>query len=297
MKAIIQIISCCLVVREEILLLDDFQYMLSAFGEDVYINQNETATRIMVTNTNQNDVRKITGIEELNAGDEVNYKDSNWLIVTIANKRYDKYLGLMRKCNLNPFYFKVGQDTYNVNGLYEKNIYINPNNEPINLPNDEMMLTIPKTEFTDQIKKSDKFYIFEDNWYEAYTVEGIDRSRIGLLIIKGKETQVSETPEEYYNLAPQSPTIGSVIVTPSTLALTLGETYQFSFIVRDLEENTLPDETVTWSSSNTSVATVDQNGLATSQAVGECNIIATSNTDTNIKGNCSLSVVDDGGWW
>lgn len=282
-------------------MLDDFQYMLNTFGEDVYINENEIATRVMVTNTNQNDVRKITGIEQISAGDEVNYDDANWLIITTSNKRYEKYLGLMRKCNLNPFYFKVGEDTYTVNGVYEKNIYINPNNEPINLPNDEMMLTIPKTEYTDQMKKSDVFYIFQDNWYEAYTVEGIDRSRVdgekGILVIKGKETQVSETPEEYYNLAPQSPTIGSVVVTPSTLSLTLGETKLFTFTVLDPEGNTMPDETVTWSSSNTAVATVDQNGLATSQAVGSCDIIATSETDTNISGNCALSVVDDGGWW
>jgi uncharacterized protein YjdB len=77
----------------------------------------------------------------------------------------------------------------------------------------------------------------------------------------------------------------------------LGETKQFTATVYDPSGNVLADETVTWSSSNTAIATVDQNGLVTSKAVGSCNIIATSNTDTNIKGTCSLSVVDDGGWF
>jgi hypothetical protein len=123
MKAIIVIILCCLLVKEGFLLLDDFQFILNTLGEeDVYINQSENPTRVIVTNTNQNDVRKITGLEELNAGDEIHYNDANWLIITTSNKRYDKFLGLMRQCNLNPFYFKVGKNTHTVNSIYEKNI-------------------------------------------------------------------------------------------------------------------------------------------------------------------------------
>jgi len=45
---------------------------------------------------------------------------------------------------------------------------LNPNNEPITLPNDELMLTIHITEYTDQIKKNDTFYIFADNWYGSF---------------------------------------------------------------------------------------------------------------------------------
>ena len=97
------------------MLLDDFQFILNTLGEeDVYINQSENPTRVIVTNTNQNDVRKITGLEELNAGDEIHYNDANWLIITTSNKRYDKFLGLMRQCNLNPFYWHWLQLEYHI---------------------------------------------------------------------------------------------------------------------------------------------------------------------------------------
>ncbi|MDD3383134.1 MAG: Ig-like domain-containing protein, partial [Bacilli bacterium] len=39
------------------------------------------------------------------------------------------------------------------------------------------------------------------------------------------------------------------------------------------------DQTIVWSSSNTSVATIDQNGLITALSLGECTITATSSKE------------------
>lgn len=49
---------------------------------------------------------------------------------------------------------------------------------------------------------------------------------------------------------------------------------------------------VTWSSSNTNIATVDSSGNVTAKAVGECKIIATSTFNSLITGSADLKVVD-----
>lgn len=54
----------------------------------------------------------------------------------------------------------------------------------------------------------------------------------------------------------------------------------------------LSDRSVTWSSSNTSVATVDQNGVVTAVATGTCDIVATSVLDTECYAICEVEVVE-----
>ncbi len=56
--------------------------------------------------------------------------------------------------------------------------------------------------------------------------------------------------------------------------------------------NNATNKTVTWSSSNTNVATVDQNGLVTQKAEGTTIITATSNDDATKKASCTVTVVD-----
>lgn len=65
-----------------------------------------------------------------------------------------------------------------------------------------------------------------------------------------------------------------------------------------LELSYFPDDVlnyqrgVTWSSSNNEVATVDQNGNVTPQAIGECVIEAVSTYNTNIAAYCNVSVAE-----
>ena len=55
---------------------------------------------------------------------------------------------------------------------------------------------------------------------------------------------------------------------------------------------TLTDRSVTWTSSDESVAIVDATGLVTALGVGECLITATSNADPSFSASCAVSVVE-----
>ena len=67
----------------------------------------------------------------------------------------------------------------------------------------------------------------------------------------------------------------SVEVTPATVTIEMGETVQLTAMVRDVDGNVLMDRVVTWLSSEVSVATVNDNGLALGVGPGSATIMAT----------------------
>ena len=69
----------------------------------------------------------------------------------------------------------------------------------------------------------------------------------------------------------------TVTITPSTANLTaVGQTVQLAAVVRDQRGRQLPSATVTWSSSDERVATVDSRGLVTAEGQGSAEITARS---------------------
>src|SRR6266699_1844702 len=81
-------------------------------------------------------------------------------------------------------------------------------------------------------------------------------------------------------LAPTGPTaptaVASVTVSPATASIWVGQTLQLTATPKDSVGGTLIGRTVTWTSSNTSVATVSSSGLVTSGMVGTATITAAS---------------------
>ncbi|MXY48485.1 MAG: Ig domain-containing protein, partial [Gemmatimonadetes bacterium] len=85
-----------------------------------------------------------------------------------------------------------------------------------------------------------------------------------------------------------SPVATSISIEPSshTLAMT-GATVQLTATVRDQHENVMSDVTVTWSSGDESVATVDANGLVTAVGNGMAEITAQAG---DVMGTASITV-------
>ena len=67
--------------------------------------------------------------------------------------------------------------------------------------------------------------------------------------------------------APPAP-VASVAVTPPSTTMTLGQTQQLTAQPRDAQGNNLTNRTVSWSSTNTAVASVSSSGLVTALTVG-----------------------------
>src|SRR5438477_12875 len=74
--------------------------------------------------------------------------------------------------------------------------------------------------------------------------------------------------------------VASVTVNPASASVQVGQTVQLSATPRDANGNALPGRTVTWASTNTTVATVNGQGLVTTKVVGSATITATSEGQT-----------------
>src|SRR6266576_2954436 len=70
--------------------------------------------------------------------------------------------------------------------------------------------------------------------------------------------------------------VASVAVAPATASLTVGQTAQLTATPKDSAGTALTGRTVTWASSNTSMATVSSSGLVKGVAAGTATITATS---------------------
>ena len=72
-----------------------------------------------------------------------------------------------------------------------------------------------------------------------------------------------------------TPAIARVEVSPSSATIDVGGQQQFTARAFDASNNEVPGVIFSWQSSNTTVATIDQNGLATGQSAGSTEIRAT----------------------
>jgi len=72
------------------------------------------------------------------------------------------------------------------------------------------------------------------------------------------------------------PSIASVVVSPASAAVPVGQTLQLTGTPEDANGNPLSGRTISWSSGNGAVATVNGNGLVTGVAAGATMITATS---------------------
>lgn len=83
--------------------------------------------------------------------------------------------------------------------------------------------------------------------------------------------------------------VTGVTVSPTTLSLSLGKT---ATLTATVTPSTATDKTVTWSSSNTSVATVTSDGVVKGVSPGNATITATTN-DGGKTASCSVNVINN----
>jgi hypothetical protein len=81
--------------------------------------------------------------------------------------------------------------------------------------------------------------------------------------------------------------VATVVITPSSSAISAGSTVQLSAVMRDANGVALSGRAVAWASRNAAVATVSSSGLVTGVSAGTAGIMATSET----KADTSVSTV------
>ena len=96
-------------------------------------------------------------------------------------------------------------------------------------------------------------------------------------------TATSESRSGFATLtvtAPPPAPVATVSVVVAPTSVIAGQPSQATATLRDANSNVLSGRVITWQSSNTTVATVDANGLVTTLAAGTANITATSESQS-----------------
>lgn len=142
------------------------------------------------------------------------------------------------------------------------------------------------------------FSLYKDNGTLSINSNGrITALKEGTEIVTIESTVDSNVSADIYVTVSSSggaPTVSSVTVSPSSLSLDLNGTKTGNLTATVNGDNN-PSQTVSWTSSNTSVATVSSSGVVTAKAVGNATITATSELDNTKSGSCTVSVTDSSG--
>lgn len=99
----------------------------------------------------------------------------------------------------------------------------------------------------------------------------------------------SLAPEDLTITVPSFIGVENVTVTPAEASLNLGTTLQ---LTAEVSPSSAWEKNVTWSSSNTKVATVSATGVVTPVAKGTVTITATSTDGTNVTGTATITVTN-----
>ena len=105
--------------------------------------------------------------------------------------------------------------------------------------------------------------------------------------VSGTATLTVTEPPEPPEPPPPPPMVATVTVSPSEATIKEGQTQQFSATAYDADNEEVSGKTFTWTSSNNTVATVNNTGLATAASAGSA-IIAASVDE--VSGTAALTV-------
>ena len=115
------------------------------------------------------------------------------------------------------------------------------------------------------------------------------------------DSEISATGIEV-TIAASAVKVTAITLNKTATTITAGQTETLS--VSSVTPDDATDQTVTWSSDNEAVATVDADGKVTAVAFGTANITATANDGSGVKATCAVTVSkvvtinqsDWGGW-
>ena len=114
-------------------------------------------------------------------------------------------------------------------------------------------------------------------------------STAGNQVVTVSYTEGEVTKTTAYNITVSEVAVENITIDPSEANVAVGKTLELTAV---FEPANATNKNVIWSSSNESVATVDENGVVAAVALGEAVITAASAENTDITATCTVTVVD-----
>lgn len=184
--------------------------------------------------------------------------------------------------NLEFYYYIVSYQDPSLNP--KKKLVINNNENKLKI---DESIQLSFEILSDEISKDNLIWVSSDENIATVDENGIvTATGLGKAYIYATEENTDELYD--YSIIDVVMPVSNISLDISTLSLKTGAEHQLIPTV----EPEGADKTVTWTSSNENVATVDENGIVTAKKAGSAVITVTSNYDPNISRNCNIIVSD-----
>lgn len=216
-------------------------------------------------------------------------------LAKLIGKSFDENLGMMVDSPRQNKYFAIMYRTKGTDGGYR---YVSRLKGQFNIPEESVQTEDDGTDTTNTSIEFTGIYteheftkgIYEDGTWKKAGVKGIVvDARYGLADVSSFFNSV-QTPDTVQAVTPAVAVTG-VSVAPTTATVAAGSTESLTATVAPANAT---DKAVTWSSSDTAVATVSDEGVVTGVAAGSANITVTTH-DGSFTATCAVTVTASAG--
>ena len=217
---------------------------------------------------NSEDQKYFITATTLKQGDIINYEDMSYIVLTKnenINAVYDLYT--IEKCNYD-INFAIDNVIFpEVSIITNKSLDLETGQWVI-LPANKILITVQANSITNNIKVADRFIKFKQAW----SVEGVDYTKNGILAIQAKQDTI-QSEDDLINEIPAGAEKYNPIITatPNPLNVNINSTSQITATVT-VNGTNVENPTLIYSSNNKDIASVDNTGLVTGVAEGSTNI-------------------------
>ncbi len=245
-------------------------YKDSPSCRSAYFNGSTIATDIWVIDTNTYGIKTILSMpdETFNVGDVVVYDDLIYLVITIDKDNSVQTKGQIELCN-NTLSILKDNILHHVPCIIESNVRFQDlrvqETRFIVTPDDKITARIPNNEITKDISRN---LIFKLSDYDNYKIISVNRvTEPGLIVLKFE--YVAEEAIEH-NFVVE-------ILNGDSIEIQENTNLQLNVEVKDNGNIMSPTPVVVYTSNDENICTVDDSGLVSAIAVGNCVITASSN--------------------
>jgi hypothetical protein len=260
----------------------------------VTINNSPTTSDVwIVDHSDQKELKQVQtkpDAEVLNVGDVVNWNGVNWLTLIVDDMSGIYYRGSIRRCvdtikwqdsdgSIKEVPFFLTTDISRSLGLNQDNYLI--------IGDERRYITIPRNPDTLKITKGQRF-IFDGK--RSWSVDSINTLNLGLINLTLEEYQIDESKDnvELRVCDYITHTYTLSILNGDSATIRAGSTLQLNLEVRD--NGNVVNEAITYSSGDSTIATVSSTGLITTIANGSVTITAKLTDHPEIQDSFILNV-------
>ena len=277
----------------------------------IYQNVDARIGSIIDSNTGekiQDDFKKFLFIDlghDVSIGKMYQFNNNYWLTINVDKHKTLAADATVKRCNNTLRWQDSNGAVYSVPCVLDYNIKLNRDyataGSMVVIPAGKAICHVQFNSITNTIKPNQRFLFGNENNWTAYRIEGggidnynnlttLDNMSTGLLVLT-LEADFSDTAgDDLVNgIANYIRNEYIIVVNPTSISGSISQTVQLQSSIT-LNGSTVARDVI-WSSSDETIATIDENGLVTFISLGTCSITCSLDGNTDIYGTCSAQTV------